>query len=234
MGDRETTSPGPREPIAGARPRRRRAWRWLAFALAAAIVAAAALLAAALWAVHSASGSAWLLRQLPRVTVTAPRGALVGDFAAERIEIAFPGAGVLRLEAPRWQRLSVSRGGGDRWLHVRIAALHADRAVWLAAADRAPPGEPLRPPASLRLPIELEVAALSIGELRIGADDPSPVRGLAARVHVGADGGARHRLDDIRAERDRIRADGSIAIAADPPFAVAARAALTPTDAAAL
>ena len=228
-----TRSPATRDVLAPA-PQRRRAWRWLAAALAAMLVVAIGTLAAAWWAVHSTSASAWLLRQVPRLTVTAPRGALIGDFAAERIEIAFPDSGVLRVDAPRWQALSASRGDAGRWLRVRIDTLHADRVVWLPSSDRPATNEPARPPTSLRLPLELEVGAATLDELRIGADDAMPLQRLRARIHLGAEGGARHRLDDVAAERDRIRATGSATIAADAPFAVAARSALLPTDAGAL
>jgi len=211
------------------RRRGRRAWRWLAATLAALLVAAAATVAALLWALHDAAGSAWLLRRVPQITVTAPRGSLIGDFAAERIEIAFAGSGVLRLDAPRWQGLGATRGDAGRWLRLRIATLHVDRVTWLAAAGL-PPGEPAQPPASLRLPIEVEVDAASVDELRIGDDDATPVRMLRARVHVGADGGTRHRLDDAALLRDRVRASGRFAIGADPPLAVAAQASLAAAD----
>ncbi len=213
---------------------RRRVLRWLAGALVALLVLAAVALAALLWAVRSSSGSAWLLEHVPRLTVTAPQGSLVGDFAAERIAIEFPGSGVLRLDRPRWHALSAARGEGGRWLSLRIETLHADRVSWLGASESTATNEPARSPASLRLPLELEVGAASVDELRVGADAATAISALHARVHLGAEGGARHRFDDLAAQRERVHASGSATIGADAPFGVAAHVALAAPDGATL
>ena len=172
--DEETTSPS--APSTAPPPRApRRAWRWAAAALALLLLVAIAAVAAVLWAVRSPAGSAWLVRQVPNLVVAAPRGTLVGDFAADRIEIAIPGSGTLRLDRPRWQGLAAARGDAGRWLHLRIDALHAERATWLAASQPAS-SAPARPPASLRLPLEIEIGAATLGELRFGDDDKTPLR----------------------------------------------------------
>ncbi len=63
------------------------------------------------WALRTAAGSAWVVTLAPQLKVVAPRGSLLGDFSAERIDITLPGtSGVLRLDAPRWQALEASRG----------------------------------------------------------------------------------------------------------------------------
>ncbi|HEY4956980.1 MAG TPA: hypothetical protein VII31_04135, partial [Caldimonas sp.] len=209
----------------------RRRWPWLLGVGAATIGVLALLLVGALfWAVHDTTGSAWLLRLAPQLTVVAPKGSLLGDFAAERIDIAFPGSGVLRLDAPRWHALDASRGDGDRWLHLRIDTLHADRLTWLPARDNAPAGEPARPPPTLRLPVEIEIGAASVDALRIGSADAAPVEGLHARIHLGANGGARHRFDEVAARYDRANATGSASIGADAPFAITADATLAAID----
>lgn len=213
---------------------RRRVLRWLAGALVALLVLAAVALAALLWAVRSSSGSAWLLEHVPHLTVTAPQGSLVGDFAAERIAIEFPGSGVLRLDRPRWHALSSARGEGGRWLSLHIETLHADRVSWLGASESTATNEPARSPASLRIPLELEVGAASVDELRVGADDATAISALHARVHLGAEGGARHRFDDLAAQRERVHASGSATIGADAPFGVAAHVALAASDGATL
>src|SRR5450755_3094600 len=103
---------------------RRRLWRWLG--------GGAALLVALVWALHHPSGSAWLLTLVPRLTIVAPEGSLIGDFAARRIDVTLPGtSGVLRLDAPRWHALGAARGDHGRWLRLTIATLHADRVVLL-------------------------------------------------------------------------------------------------------
>ncbi len=58
------------------------------------------------------------------------------------------------------------------------------------------------------------------------------MQALRGRVHLGADGGARHRFDDLAASYDRARAIGSGSIGADAPFAVTLDATLSAVDAA--
>ena len=58
------------------------------------------------------------------------------------------------------------------------------------------------------------------------------MQGLRARVHLGADGGARHRFDDLAAGYDRARVVGSASIGADAPFAVTLDATASAVDAA--
>ena len=133
----------PRVPVR-ARPGRWR--RWLGGSVAALVVLVALALALLWWALRSASGSAWLVTLVPQLTIVAPQGSLLGDFAAERIDITLPGtSGVLRLDAPRWHALDASRGDHGRWLHLRIATLHADR-VSLLRGPAPASSEPASPP----------------------------------------------------------------------------------------
>jgi hypothetical protein len=124
----------------------------------------------------------------------------------------------------------VSGAPGERWLHLRIATLHADRLSWLAAADTAASSEPARAPRSLRLPIEVEIGAASVDELRLGRRRNAGAA-LRGRVHLGASGGTRHRFDDLAAGYDRARrrlgVDG-----ADAPLPVTLDATLSAVDAA--
>ena len=229
-------SPDPVAPQAAAaaspRGRRRRVWWWLGGTGATLVGAVLVVIGALLWAVHSPYGTAWLLGWAPQLSVVGAKGSLIGDFAAERVDITLPGSGVIRLDAPRWQALSAARGDGDRWLHLHIATLHADRLSWLPASDAPATSAPAQPPRSLRLPLEIEIDAASIDELRVGAATATPVQGLRARVHLGANGGGRHRFDDLAAGYDRIRVVGSASIAADAPFAVTLDSTLSAVDAA--
>src|SRR5678816_508988 len=129
---------------AGATPaprrRRRRVALWLGSALAVVATAAMLVIGTAMWSLHHASGSAWLLGLVPRLTVIEPRGSLIGDFAAKQVVYAIAGVGELHLDAPRWHALAAVRGSDGRWLHLVIDTLHADRAVWTPAKTAAPGG----------------------------------------------------------------------------------------------
>jgi len=161
----------------------------------------------------------------PQLKVVAPRGSLLGDFSAERIDITLPGtSGLLRLDAPHWQALEASRGSAGRWLHLTIASLHADR-VTLVPGEATPATQaPSSPPETLRLPVEIEIRQASVDELRIGAgDDAFALRALRARIHLGAEGGTLHRFTALQASHARASTSGEATVGADPPFAIDAK-----------
>ena len=225
----DAATPAPRTPA----PRSRRLWIGVGATLALVVALGLGAVAAIWWAVHSTAGTAWLASWVPRLTIVAPKGSLVGDFSAERIEIGLPGrAGTLRLDAPRWHALGVTRGSDGRWLHLTIETLHADRVVLLPSTTPAPAtSEPAAALSTLRLPVEIEIASATVDELRFGADAAAAVRELHARVHLGADGGKLHRFDDLSASYDGARATGRATITADAPLAVDAKLAAASVDA---
>ena len=207
--------------VAAPRPQRRRLAWWLGGSAAGLVLLAAVVVGVIAWSLRTPSGSGWLLPLVPQLKVTSPQGSLLGDFAAEQAEITLPGIGLLRLERPRWHALGASLGDHGRWLHLRIDTLHADRVTWLPdPAQPATTRAPAQPPRTLRLPLEIEIREATVDELRIGSANALPVRALRAGVHLGAEGGARHRLESAAARIEQGSATGTIAIAADPPFAV--------------
>ncbi len=211
-------------------PRARRHWgRWFGGSVATLLLLVVLAVAVLWWAVQSVTGSAWLVTLLPHLTIVAPQGSLLGDFAAERIDITLPGtSGVLRLDAPRWHALDASSGDHGRWLHLTIATLHADRVTLLRQPAATPvTSEPATPPSTLRLPVEIEILEASVDELRIGSADATPtLRSIHGRVHLGADGGAQHRFEALTATHEQAAATGHATVAADPPFEIDARLAL--------
>ena len=228
-----TAPPAP--PATSGRPKRRwHPWRWVGgfFAFIALLLALG--VGVVWWALATPSGTAKLLSLAPGVTVTAPEGALLGDFSADRIEANLPGTGELTLEAPRWQQLGIGLGDQGRWLRLTIDTLHVDRIAFVPATTEQPKeSTPLAEPKSLRVPVEVVVRDASIGELLIGGPEAVPVRDIHARIHIGADGGAQHRFEKLAVTYDKIGVTGSAAIGADPPFTVAATidaaaAAMTP------
>ena len=229
MNDDDSSRPASADGPSARRPaRRRRVAVRLAVALGAFGFAAALAVGALLWSLHHAGASAWLLGFVPGLTVIEPKGSLIGDFAATRVVYVVTGVGELRLDAPRWRALAASRGSGGRWLHLTIDTLHADRVVW-SAHKTADSGQPTTLPQTLRLPVEIEVREADVDELRIGGDEAMPVGNVRARVHLGADGGARHRLDALAARIEQGDARGAFAIGADTPFPVEASVDATAT-----
>ena len=95
--------------------RRRIALRMLAALLVAVLVATAFAVALVVWAARSEAGMRALLSFAPGVRVSAPSGTLLGDFAAERVEITLPRDGALVLTQPRWRGLRFERLASAPW-----------------------------------------------------------------------------------------------------------------------
>ena len=196
---------------------------WLAAVTALAI---ALLVAGAWWSVRSERGTVWLLSLLPGVQVDMPRGRLLGDFAAEQIRVQFPGGeDQLILNGFAWHGLSIARGAAPLWLHVGIEALEIARIDVVLV----PPATPKPPttPSDLRLPIELDVSVLRVQALYATQLGSEPLRNLRARVHLGANAGAEHRIEGLTATWDRLQATGEVRIASAAPLALDATVRLT-------
>ena len=149
------------------------------------------------WAAFSESGSAWLLSKVPGLVIVKPKGALGGDFQAERVELTLANGDKLVLGAVGWRGLSVSRfGNASPYLRIVIDALYAQRVDYVAP-PKPKTDKPLLAPASLRLPFELEIKSLAVGEVHAAALRAQPLRALSAALHLGADGGALHRVDAL-------------------------------------
>lgn len=182
--------------------------------LLALVLVVGAGLGALWWAAFSEPGSAWVLSRVPGLTVKDPRGALARDFEAGRVDYVLPGVGRLILEGLGWRGLQVSRTPhADPWLRVRIDELRARRVEWIAAADVPPRTEPLQPPATLRLPVEVEIVRLRVDTLHAAALGDRPLRDLRAGVHLGADAGARHEVDALSVAWGQLRAGGTVRVA---------------------
>ncbi len=214
-------------------PRRRARWR-LAFASLSGVLllAAGALIGTAWWAVGSEAGSAWLLTRLtgvlPWLQVTAPRGALLGDFSAQRVQINLSGnAGEgdrVVIADLSWRGLAVRPSDVPAlWAHLRFAELHAARVDVLIAPT---PG-PMKPPADLALPLQLDVDDLRIGALHASALGDELLRGVHARLQLGAAFGRQHRVDDLQLGWQQLQASGTAHIDVRGAMALQARIELS-------
>ena len=214
MGEAELPSlPEPPAPL----PAQRRGPRVLLASAAAFVVLLVALATGIGWALRSESGTAWLLALAPGVLVEAPKGLLLGDFEARRVQIRLPGSDAsVTLANVGWSGLTLTRGEAGRWFRLVVEELHAGRVDVLMAPNKT--SEPLRQPAELKWPFEIEVRALSVTELRFSALGDKPLLDLSAQLHLGAAGGAEHRIEQLRLGWDRLQARGSARIASGAPM----------------
>ncbi|MBV8603595.1 MAG: translocation/assembly module TamB domain-containing protein [Pelomonas sp.] len=177
----------------------------LALLLAAAAGAVAALLG-------SAGGTAWLLGRVPGLTVDAPQGALVGDFAARSV-VWRRGADTVRVTGLRWQGLHLG------WRQLTIANLQAD-ALDLALAPAPPAATPTPVPTELRLPLDVDV---DVGRLRLGTLSlhGAPLVGtLDASLQLGQ---REHRLRVASLQWQQLRLKGAATLGATAPLALQAQ-----------
>lgn len=155
-----------------------------------------AALAGAVASLRTAGGTAWWLQRLPGITVEAPEGALLGDFTAAEIAVAWPGQR-LQLHDLRWRGLqlawSPARGA---WADLHVASLHIGRVALSPQEDTAAPAAstPLAIPRDLRLPVTLRIDALTVDSVELPALGGVPLQGLAAQLALGDEDGARHQL----------------------------------------
>lgn len=187
---------------------RRPAWgRWLTLAaVALAIVAVAA--AGVLWLLRTEAGAAWALARVPALQASGVSGALLGDLRVQRLRIELPRGGEAVLDAASWTGLRIERTAAWR-PRVIVDRLAADRiGIRPGAASEAPPS----PPASLALPLELRVEALEAGIVAITSLGETPIERLRARLHLGADDGAKHRLDALSLAYGRLRLQGGATV----------------------
>ena len=216
MGDAEAASlPGPAPAEAPKIPRH--GLRWLLAGVAAVGVLLVTAAACIGWALRSEAGSAWLLTLLPGVQVEAPKGLLLGDFEARRVQIKLPGGSdSVTLTGLGWRGLSLSRGDAGRWLRVVIDELHASRVDVVTTPSKS--SESLQQPADLKLLLELDVRALRVDTVHLSALGDKPLEQLQGRLHLGAGGGSEHRVDQLSLGWDRLQARGTARIASAAPM----------------
>ena len=186
------------------------------------------------WALRSETGSAWVVSKLPGVEVTEPRGVLLGDFEARRIQLTLPG-GTSRIVLTDfgWRGLQLHRSDtAGLWARISVSDLHAARLdIVLTPSDTK---TPLTPPTALDLPVQIDIAALRIAALHADALGDRPLHDLRARVQLGADRGRSHRIDELQARWDRLQTHGAARIETKAPFTLDARLDLSQVAAAAV
>jgi translocation and assembly module TamB len=174
------------------------------------------------WLAGTASGFGVLCSGLTRLTggrlqIEAPAGRLLGDWQAQSL---------------RWQ--DASREVELRQLAITWsprALLHGELSVERidAASLRvffAPDPEPVKPPASLSIPLPLRIGHLALGRALLGKADDNPLT-LAENIDATLSSDGRlHRLEALQAKLGRLALTADATLAGEPPFNVKAQAVL--------
>ncbi len=244
------TPPAPQAPLTpstasaqAAARRPRRVWPWL---LAGGALVAVTLVAAPIALLRTEGGSRWLLSQVPGLGVTGLQGRLAGDLDIEQLTWRdASGATALTVDGLSWRGMALSlgsrgegppRGGPPSvdppsprptgpWAWLRLTSVSARTVTWSPGPSASAAPAP-QPPAHLRLPVAVQVDTVSVGEIRAAALGDQALRQFTARVTLGADEGARHRIDQWAMGFDRWQASGSLSIGADAPMPVQAQVQL--------
>ncbi|HET9977669.1 MAG TPA: translocation/assembly module TamB domain-containing protein [Burkholderiaceae bacterium] len=174
---------------------------------------------------HSSTVGVWLLSRVPGMQVSGVQGRVFGGpFAVERV--TFAGAREVVVEQLAWKDLQWRwRPHAGSWLALDIDRASAARVRIGVAAS----ATPMQAPVSLRLPIDLAFDGVQVGELRF-EDRTVLVGAQARRLELGAESGARHRIDGLQVALSRAAVEASASIASDAPFALSAHARLTARD----
>src|SRR5690606_8586815 len=142
---------------------------------------------------HNEAMTVRLLPMLPpsTVKVMGGRGALLGDFSADRIEIALPRGGYVRVQDVAWKGLDLWPDLGVRWhFALRAKALSARRAEFMWVAG--PPSTKDEPLSDLDLPLSVKVGRVQVGEAYSSYWGTAPLRqvdgALGLQVPVGMAG----------------------------------------------
>jgi translocation and assembly module TamB len=169
-------------------------------------------------------GQHWLLSHVPGLKVTDPIGAVLGgSFQAKTVTLQ-AGTRTLTLHAPKWHDLQWQwRPRPGAWLGVQVQGLYAQRVEVSAPAQAST--EPLAPPRTLRLPVDVKLSEAVIDELLIAG--APPLRQLQASLSLGEGQGALHRIERATLQTDAVQIAVFGTIATDPPFATTAQAQLS-------
>lgn len=162
---------------------------WLVMSL---LVIVALLLSGLWWAVHNEGATARLLTVMPVVKVVEPKGGLLGEFSARRVEISLPRGSVLVLLEPHWRGGSFRHDASVAWqVGVTIDQLTARSADlrWVAA----PPSKVASPPPTqFDLPVSVRLGAVSLGSFRSNLIEPQSLMDLDARISLQESVGIKH------------------------------------------
>lgn len=187
--------PPPNEPPAPP-PRKRRRARGLLWVLLLVPALVGLGLLALTWALKTDDGSGFVLARVPGLTLTNAKGSLLGDFSADRAELALGGKDRIVMEQLHWRGLGVAWSKSPLlWGELRARELRIARLRVELAPSATPSTKPVQPPADLGLPVAVVIDRLEVGEIYAPGFEQQPLKGLLASVALSDEEGVRHRVD---------------------------------------
>lgn len=216
---------------ADAAPRRRIAW-WVLLAAAVLLVALVlASLGAVRWTLATEAGARWLLARLPGVEATGVQGTLLaadGRLRMQQLRIRWNGGQAsltlddLAAEGLSWRFRPPEAPGA--WVALDMDRLTVRQATYVGGPSS---GQPLAAPASLALPLQLNLREGTLGSLKVDAQAPATqlrVQGLLLDSRPGAS----HSVQSLQGQWQGLVLQAALQIAHAPPFATTAQTALHP------
>jgi translocation and assembly module TamB len=225
MDEQATPPPAAAAPGPAPRPRRSRRRRLTLFGLAVVlmIAAVAGVVGTLFWAAGNPAGSSWLLARLSSagigVQVIEPEGIVLGDLKAKQVIVTQGGTRIV-IDRPVWKKLRARYTPyPETWVALHAESLSAERVTITTEKSRQPPdGKPFALPRTLRLPLELTVDDLQVGELLVPGLEGRPMRDVRGKVELGADQGRVHRVDVAGVRLDPLLVTGKASLGTDTPF----------------
>ncbi len=191
--------------------------RWAALALVALlglVLLVVVLGAGSLWWVTSREGgAAAALARVPGLKVDGQAGPLTGGaFSARRLEYRM-GDTIVTVHDLAWRDAAWQwRPQPGQWVGLRIESPSATRVEVRTA------GTPSVTPQSLRLPMSLTLQDLRIDALAV--DERPLVSNVHGTLHIGAQNGATHRIENLAFTWQKIQAEAKGTVGADAPMPV--------------
>lgn len=219
------------EAQAASAPKRAGWLRRATLSLIAGAVTLAGVLALLLLVLLLPAGTRLALGLVPGLHVVQPKGSLLRNFTAQKVE--FDGAGAaglpsVKIEDLAWLGFRFERVGeaSSGW-GVKLDTLSA-RHVVVDLPPSQTSSEPATLPASLALPLGVSLGDIRIGSLQLSVLGAEPITDIRARLsaqhRVGKS--VQHRVDGLSLHWRHWSASGSLGLAAQSPFGLDASLAL--------
>ncbi len=172
-----------------------RGLKWLVRGTLAVLIVLMLVVPALIWGLlHSETVTQLLLPHLPGVRVVGGKGALLGDFSAQRVEIDLPRGSLLSLDDAAWTALTIYPDPAAAWrfgVHAQALSARLVQIKWVPN----PTPEPTTDPYDLRLPLSVVVERVQAQRGESSLWGPHALTQLDGRLEMKQT----HHRADIRA-----------------------------------